>query len=171
MKVEAKKKKLRSIRPGTSRRGASGQASVEFILSITLLLLFIFGLVELLTFAYTISVLGDAAKEGVRVAIVRGADYSPSSGQNGPSSGAGSSCPNATSTTAPDVYSAVQNTAKASFHDVSGMTVDICYPDKTNAVPSRVLVQVSYPYKPLLGLGWGWATVTLRTQAAGRIAY
>jgi Flp pilus assembly protein TadG len=153
---------------------SSGQASVEFILTVALLTIFIFGLVEVLMFAYTVSVLGDAAKEGVRVAIVHGADYSPSSGQDGPTSGAGAACPNATSTTAPDVYTAVQNTAKVSFHDVSGMTINICYPDKSNAVPNRVQVQVSYPFKPLLGvLPWSgsWGTVTLSTAAEGRIAY
>lgn len=140
--------------------------------TVVLLMIFIFGLLELLMFGYTVNVLGDAAKEGVRTAIVHGADNSAST--DGPSVGATGSCPNATSSTAPDVYTAVQNTAKASFHDVSGLTVNVCYPDKTNAVPSRVQVQVSYPYKPLIAqLPWSasWRTVTLSTTAYGRIAY
>lgn len=169
-----RREKPRTLKNRFSLPRSSGQASVEFLLTVVFLMIFIFGLVELLMFAYTVSVLGDAAKEGVRVAVVHGADYTPASGQDGPSAGAGNTCPNATSTTAPDVYNAVQNIAKASFHDVSGITINICYPDASNDAPNRVQVQVSYPFKPLLGvLPWSasWRTVTLSTAAEGRIAY
>ena len=54
-----------------SRREDKGQAQVEFVLSIFLVLLTLLGIFELTMFIYTYSVLSDAAKEGVRYAIVQ----------------------------------------------------------------------------------------------------
>src|SRR5438046_10611008 len=67
-----------------------GQAMVEFALTIVLLMLMMFAVLELSIFIYTYSVLANAAKEGVRYAIVHGTDNSTPSG---PSSGSASSPP------------------------------------------------------------------------------
>lgn len=134
--------------------GSRGQAQVEFVLSILFVMLLIFGMFEVIMLLYTYNVLADAAKEGVRYAIVRGADST-------------APCPGCT----PSVTSVVTSWAKASFHDISGMTVTVSYPDGggSNAPPNRVQVQVSYPYKPFLNLGW--PAVKINAAAEGRIFY
>ena len=141
---------------------SSGQAQVEFILSIVFLLVLIFGMFEITMLIYTYNVLADSAKEGVRYAIVHGADSS------GP-------CPSSCS---PTVTQQVTAYAKNSFHDISGMAVTVSYPDANsgttppdpgNDPPDRVRVVVNYPFKPLLNLGW--PTVTVNAASEGRIAF
>ncbi len=137
--------------------GSRGQAQVEFVLSILFLLIFIFGIFEMTMFVYTYNVLADSAKEGVRYAIVHGSDSSNASG------------PGCADSSGTNVQAVVNNYAEYSFHDVSGMTVTTKWPDSSCVAPSRVRVTVSYPYKPLLNLGW--PTVTVNAAAEGRIVY
>ena len=134
----------------------AGQAQVEFILSIVFLLVLIFGMFEITMLIYTYNVLADSAKEGVRYAIVHG---------SGNSNGSGPGCSDASGA---NVQTVVENYAKYSFHDISGMTVTPSYLDSSCGAPSRVQVTVSYPFKPLLNLGW--PTVTVNAASEGRIA-
>ena len=143
------------------RRSERAQAQVEFVLSITFVLLLIFSIFELSMLLYTYNVLADSAKEGVRYAIILGKESTNSTSSNG-----SSQC-SSNSLTA--VYGRVCSYAAASFHDVTGMSVTVNYPDGSNAPTDRVQVQVSYPYKPLLNLGW--PTVTINAAAEGRIFY
>ena len=57
----------------SARRGEKGQAAVEFALTVVFLMLLIVGFVELVMMLHTYNVIADAAKEGVRYAIVHGA--------------------------------------------------------------------------------------------------
>jgi Flp pilus assembly protein TadG len=140
-------------------REERGQAQVEFALSIMVVLLTVFFAWELLMAMYTASVLADAAKEGVRYAIVHGSNSSLCSGPN-PSS------PCASDPTAAEVVNVVKNYARASLHDVSAITVSVTYPDGNNDPPSRVAVTVTYSYVPYINVPFA---PTLRTKAAGRI--
>jgi len=135
---------------------------VEFLLSILLVMFVIFWTFEMAMMIYTYNVLADAAKEGVRYAIVHGSENGISSG---PSSGMGSNC--ATNVSA--VQTVVINYAKASFHDVSAMTVTVCYLDGSNQSPNRIRVTVGYAYLPYIKLGW--SPPTIRAAAEGRIVY
>jgi len=145
---------------------SDGQAQVEFVLSILFLLLLIFGIFELIMLLYTYNVVADSAKEGVRYAIVLGSDST-----NGTTTSGSSSC----SGSPTGVYGRVCNYAATCFHDISGMTVTVSYPDggtsgnPVNAPTNRVQVTVSYPYRPLLNLGW--PSVTINAAAEGRIAF
>ena len=147
--------------------GASseGQAQVEFVLSIIFVVVLIFGIVELIMLLYTYNVLADSAKEGVRQAIVLGSDSS-----NGTTSNGSHTC-STTFTAAQSVYSTVCSYAATSFHDVTGMSVSVSYPDTSNAAGNRVQVTVSYPYKSLLGLAWETTTININAAAEGRIAF
>ena len=147
---------------GLSRRlrGERGEAQVEFALSIMVVLITIFFSWELLMAMYTASVMADAAKEGVRYAIVHGSSSSLCSGPN-PSN------PCAYDAPAAEVVNTVKNYAKASMHDTSAITVTVTYPDGNNQPPSRVAVVVTYQYVPYIRLGF--FTPTLTTKAAGRI--
>jgi len=137
-----------------------GQAQVEFMLSLIPLLLVIFGIFEMSLFLYTYNVVADAAKEGVRYAIILGSDSSNSTTDTG------GLC---SSTTLATVAGRVCTYAKESFHDTTNMSVTISYPDTGNTPPNRVRVTVSYPYRPLLNLGW--PSVTINAAAEGRVMF
>ncbi len=142
----------RSVKKGSrpSIRSASGEAAFEFIMSILTIMFVVFWMWELVMAVYTLNVLSDAAKEGVRLATV--------SGQS-----SGSGCPNSA------IVSRVQYYAKGTFHDISGMTVTVTFPDGNScASPNRVRVEVLYNYVPYMSLP---ITPALRTAAEGRIVF
>jgi len=162
---------FRSKKPGsiTWRRDSRGQAQVEFTLTIVFVLLLIFAIFELIMLVYTFNVVADSAKEGVRYAIVHGKNNTSPSGP---------SC----TTNCTDINNVVQAYARLSFHDTSSMVVTTDYtgggvngtdalgkPLTCNDAPCAVRVTVSFPFKPLLGLGW--PTVTVNAAAEGRIVY
>src|SRR5205823_10674133 len=114
----------------TVRGRESGQAIVEFALTLILLMLLMFALLELSIFIYTYSVLANAAKEGVRYAIVHGTDNSTPSG---PSSGSASSPPcTASSSNVTNVVNQAKNFAGFSLLSTSNVNVFVCYLDGDN---------------------------------------
>jgi Flp pilus assembly protein TadG len=145
-----------------------GQAAVEFALTITILVFLLVGMLELTMFIYTYSVLADAAKEGVRYAIVHGASGTDSSG---PTSGDASKTPWPACTTPAtgSLLSTVRTYAAASLHSTSSMNIYACYPDGSNKPGSGVQVSVNYPYQPLFGLGW--PKINVSANSAGRIMF
>lgn len=145
-----------------SKKGSQGQAQMEFILSILFLVLLIFGMLELILLVYTYSVLADSAKEGVRYAIVHGADSANCSGPGG----GGVIC---SDSSGQNVQTAVTQYAQYSFHNAAAMNVTVTYPDSSSVASSRVQVQINYPYQPFFGLGW--PSVTVKAAAAGRIVF
>lgn len=141
----------------------AGQATVEFALSVVFVMLLIVGIIEMSMLLYTYSVVADAAKEGVRYAVVHGTHNS---------SPVGPTCPCAAIDGAIGT-GVVKTYAQFSFHDTSTMTVTVTYPDATNPPanqsPNRVQVTVRYPYQPFFGLGW--PTVNVYANAEGRILF
>ena len=133
-----------------NRRRVRGQAAVEFILTLLFVFIVILGALEMIILVYTYTVLADAGKEGVRYAIVHGSN-------------------NPLCSTCLPIEGVVKNYARLSLHDTSAMTITVSYPDGTNTPPSRVSVQVAYPYHAFFGLGW--PTVTVNARAEGRIVY
>src|SRR5438477_3173442 len=102
-----------------------GQAMVEFALTIVLLILMMFAILELSIFIYTYSVLANATKEGVRYAIVHGVN---SGNASGPPSGAASSPPcTASSTNVTNVVNQVKSFAGFSVLNKSNVNVFVCY--------------------------------------------
>jgi len=145
----------------------SGQAIVEFALTVILLMLLMFALLELSIFIYTYSVLANAAKEGVRYAIVHGASNGTPSG---PSSGSASSLPcTASSTNVTNVVNQTKNFAGFTLLNTSNVNVFVCYLDGDNKFNSLVEVSVSYLYRPLFG--FNWPSVTVNANSAGRIVF
>ena len=149
------------LRP--ARRGKAGQAQVEFALVIVFLMLLIVGFIEVIMMMHTYNVLADAAKEGVRYAIVHGA---ANTGGCGPAS-----CTAITGSTG-----IVKTYAHNSMHDTTTMAVTVDYnPGGNNGAlacnksPCLVRVTVSYPYQPIFGLGW--PTVNVHAAAQGRIVF
>src|SRR5215471_10982844 len=106
----------------------------------------IFSCWELLMGMYTTAVLGDAAKEGVRFAIVKGST-------GGTSCGAGGTA-NPCSNDPFGVATQVKGFAQLSLHDVSKITINVQYLDTTNDPGNRVKVSISYQYVPYINLGF-----------------
>ncbi len=137
-----------------------GSALLEFSLSVWMHVLVTFLIFEFCMTVYTYSVLGNAAREGVRYAVVHGTDNSSCSG---PSSGCGDS-------TGSNVRSVVNGFAAVSFHDLSGMTVTPSWPDGTSTPSSRVVVTITYPYVPYLQVP-GFNAPTMKVTAEGRVVF
>lgn len=137
-----------------------GQSLVETALSLILSFSVAFLLFEASMFAYSYSVINDAAREGVRYAIVHGTD---SSNCSGPSSGCGDA-------SAANVVAVVKSYAATSFHDISKMTVTVSYPDTTQSQPlSLVVVTVDYTFIPYFK--FPALSSTLHLASKGRILY
>lgn len=146
------------------QRSERGASLIEFAMSFAVVIFLIFWMFEMIMVMYTYSTLTDAAKEGVRYAIVHGSN-------------------NPTTVTA--VKDRVQTFANLSLHDLSGMTVDVEYfkadgtqytdaggapLTSTGAVtpPDRVSVTVAYPFIPYIHLPW--TAPTIHATAQGRVA-
>jgi Flp pilus assembly protein TadG len=151
----------------TVRGRQGGQAIVEFALTLTLLMLLMFAILELSIFIYTYSVLANAAKEGVRYAIVHGANNgSPS----GPPTGSASSPPcTVSSSNVTNVVNQTKNFAGFSMLSTANVNVFVCYLDGNNKLNSLVQVSVNYLYRPLFG--FNWPSVRVYANSAGRIVF
>jgi Flp pilus assembly protein TadG len=151
--------------PVRLRKDEHGQAIVEFTMVIGFLVILVISILEMSLFLYNYAVLTDAAKEGVRYAIVHGSSTGTAM------SGTAETPPWSPCSTAATggVLSAVQAYAAASVHSTSGMNVDLCYPDGNNNPGSAVQVNVSYLYSPLFLTNW--ATVTISATSVGRIQF
>ena len=139
-----------------------GQASVEFALVLVIVMFVIFWAFELLMLLYTYTVMADAAKEGVRYAVVHGCGNSTCSGPCSPA------CSDATGA---NVATTVLGYAKESLHNTSNLSlgsgITVSYPDNSAEAPSRVQVVINYVYQPYFS--FGWTPPTISAAAEGRI--
>jgi hypothetical protein len=135
---------------------------IEFVLSFLVIMFLLFGIWEMIMVVHTMSVLSDAAKEGVRYAIVHGGGNANCSGPSPPET-----CTNP-DPTATNVVNVVKDWARYSFHDNRFLNVTVDYPDATTEAPARVRVEVAYNFVPYTALP---ITPTLRAAAEGRIVY
>ncbi len=142
------------------RRDQCGAMLIEFSLSVWTLFLVTFLIFEFCMTIYTYSVLGNAAREAVRYAIVHGTS---SSSCSGPSSGCADSGGS-------NVTAVVSNYSGIAFHDMRHMTVTASWPDGTSTPNSRVIVTIAYPYIPYLNVP-GFNAPTMHITAEGRIVY
>src|SRR5205807_2777543 len=103
-------------------QGQRGQALIESLLMLVVIITVVFWVFELGWLMYTYSVLANAANEGVRHSIVH---------SGGDAAG---------------TQAAVKTFATASLHDVTAITTAITFPDGSAAPPNRVRVAVTYVY-------------------------
>jgi Flp pilus assembly protein TadG len=123
--------------------GEDGQASLEMVASLLVVMSMMFWLFELSLFTYTCCVLNSAAQEGVRYATMHGTDSSSCSGPD-------TQCTNQTPYS--NVQAIVTAAASASLHNLSAMTVTVAYANGTAAVGNPVTVKVAYTYVPYVNL-------------------
>jgi Flp pilus assembly protein TadG len=140
--------------PVSRRSARRGSTLIEFAILVFVLLLVMFTGIELDRMVFVYTNLADAAKAGVRYAIVRG-----------------STRPSGASTQASPapVVSIVKSYITAV--NPSNVTVNVNYLDtgNNNDPGSRVQVLVSYTYDPWTG--FPFLAVTLRANSQGRIVY
>ena len=126
-------------------------------------------ILQMIMMMHAYTTLGDAAKEGIRYAIVHGTG-------NTNCSGPGTTTPPVTCPDLPgnNVKQAVRNFAALSFQTITNSNVTVSYnPNSANGasacnVPGcMVRVSVSYAYKPFFGLGW--PKINMNAAADGRI--
>jgi hypothetical protein len=137
-----------------------GQATLEILISLIAAFSLVFWLFELCMFAYTCSVLNEAAQEGVRYAIVHGTDSKICSGPD-------TTCTNQAPYS--NVQTVVTTAASASLHNISAMTVTVSYSNSTAAIGNPVAVSVAYTYVPYLNFPGLANALTFSSQ--GKILY
>jgi len=150
--------RARRLRHG---KGESGAVQIEFILSFLLIMFVIFGIWELVMVVHAMNVLSDAAKEGVRAAIVRG---TKNLGGNAAWDPIPAGCPFGSD----NIKCKVWDYARFTFHDLGPSTFDVVvsYPDGVTADGHRVRVVVSYEFVPYLALP---IRPRLQSAAEGRV--
>ena len=115
---------------------------------------------EVVMAVYTYSVIADAAREGVRYAIVHG---SKNSNCSGPVPAGFTACPDPSGA---NVTAVVRDYASYSFHDISAININVTY-DTYNTSPGRVQVAVTYNFIPYTAFPFH---PRLKATAVGRIA-
>lgn len=148
----------------TSERGTS---MVEFVMTLLIITFVLFLLVEFSLWVYAYNVMADAAKAGVRYAIVHGAN---STTPSGPICTSNCTMDVSCTTSSPNVgnvQNEVKKWAKFSVYSTSSINVTVCYLDGTNTAPGRVQVKVSNPTTAFFSRLWSSAAITATAQ--GRI--
>src|SRR6266403_88319 len=134
-------KNLRTSLAMVKKREQRGQALVEFALTILFIFLLFIGMLEMIFLMYAYNTIANAAKEGVRYAIVHGTGNTQCSGPGLPLGSPPIVCPDLTGA---KVQTVVTNFAGLSMQ--SGSTVVVDYnPNNANVAPCNVagcMVQV-----------------------------
>ncbi|MGH9775086.1 MAG: TadE/TadG family type IV pilus assembly protein [Candidatus Acidiferrales bacterium] len=113
--------------------GERGGTLIEFALVLTVLFMFMFGIIDLSRALYAYHFVGDAAREGVRFAMVRGSSCK--------------SYPSACPASAADVQNSVKNVPEGI--DPTAVTVTTTWTPNNNP-GSVVNVKVQYSFKFIL---------------------
>jgi TadE-like protein len=173
------RQKRRTIR----HQAQAGQAMVEFMLVVVVLVILFASFLQMIMLMYAYTTIADAAKEGMRYAVVHGTG-------NTNCSGPGTTGPppvTCSDTTGNNVVHAVIGdnagtipctptcgAAALSFQPITTAEVTVDYnPNGANGASAcnvagcMVRVTVNHTYKPLFG--FGWPKFNLRAAADGRI--
>jgi Flp pilus assembly protein TadG len=135
-----------------------GTVAIETAVGFMLMMAMLLGIMECSVMGYTYAVLEESAREGVRYAIVHGAD---SSSCNGPSTGCDA--------TAANVIADVHAYANTFAGTITGMSVVVTYPDGVSTGTSRVKVAITQTYVSVFHIPGISQTLTVSSE--GRILY
>jgi Flp pilus assembly protein TadG len=138
----------------------SGQSLVEFSLTALMTSITMLFVLEIGRMLLVYTAVADAAREGVRYAIVHGSSRATGSAQNdasGPSSNPA------------QVVTVIDNFAGTGPLTISRLVISVTYPGSSNAPGQTVNVSVVYPYDPLVT--YFPATLRLGSASQGVILY
>ncbi len=115
----------------------AGSSLIETAVAYLMMMMCVLGVIEGSLTVYTYAVYADAARHGVRYAMIHGSD---SSNCSGPTTGCGDPEAN-------NVVNVVTSYAQIYTAPVSGAKVSVSYPDSGGCTPpSRVIVTIKYSY-------------------------
>jgi TadE-like protein len=159
----------RKIRAMTARKHELGQAPVEFAFSVVFVIILIAGFIELFVLLYAYVSVGDAAKEGVRCAIVHGTLSNNCNGPGDPLK-VSISCKGSY----PDVINAITNYANASGQRIASGDITITYTNPAggsacSAPGCGVQVTIAHTYRPFFG--FAWPSARMHAAAKGTVTF
>uniref|UniRef100_A0A7C2WJA4 Pilus assembly protein n=1 Tax=Thermorudis sp. TaxID=1969470 RepID=A0A7C2WJA4_9BACT len=144
----------------THHRRARGQNLVEFALVVPVFLLFLFGTLEFGWLLYVDHQVTNAAREGARWAAVHGTRCE--------------AAPPCTLATTELVRQQILDRVRLPDPDALGVTLQVVDDANANGKPDpdeRVRVQVSYPFRPLIGYALPVTEVNLSANSTMRVHY
>jgi Flp pilus assembly protein TadG len=137
-----------------------GGALVEFTFIAVMLVVVMFGIVEMGRMVLVYTTVANAARAGARYAIVHGAERT-GTGVNG-ASGPGSTT---------QVQTVVTDFASAGLLDTTKLNIAVNYPNGLNTADSPVTVTVTYPYDAWVPYFRSLLSVTLGSTSEGVITF
>ena len=148
------------------RRQERGSTLIEFAISALILVMVVLGIVEISRMVLVSNAVANAARAGLRYAIVHGNDQ-----VGAPPC---PTCPSGPGNDPAQVVTVVKNFAGAAPLDksllVAGTTVKVRYLDGTNNPGSRVEVTVVYPFDPFMTY-FPLGTIRLGSVSRGVIVF
>ena len=146
-----------SERLGVCRlRSSEGGTLVEFSLTVLMLLMLMFGVVEMGRLVLVYTTIANSARAGARYAIVHGGDLT--TGASGPGNDPAA------------VLTVVKNFASAGTLQLSDSNISVRY-SPSNTAGSTVTVKVVYTYTPMLGYFNTLLNVSLGSTSQGVITF
>jgi hypothetical protein len=124
-----------------ARSPRSGQSLVEFSLVAFLTTIMLLFVIEISRMLLIYAAVANAAREGVRYAIVHGNTRPVGSAQNDASGPSGNP---------PQIISVIDNFAGTAPLSINLLVVSVTYPGASNAPGQAVNVSVVYPYNPFV---------------------
>ncbi len=146
--------------PARNPRRRSGQGLVEFSVTAFLTSITMLFVLEIGRMLLVYALVADAAREGVRYAIVHGSSRSTGSAQTDASGPAANPA---------QVVTVIDNFAGTGPLTTSRLVINVTYPGSSNAPGQTVNVSVVYPYDPLVT--YFPATLRLGSASQGVIIY
>ncbi len=141
---------------------------IEFVMTLLIITFVLFLLMEFSLWVYSYNVMADAAKAGVRYAIVHGSNSTIPSGPACTSNCTTVASCSSNSPNVGNVQNEVKKWAKFSVYSTSSINVTVCYLDGTNTAPGRVQVRISNPTTAFFSGLWR-STAPVTATAQGRI--
>lgn len=151
------------LRAQAARHPRSGALIVEFAIVLSVFIMLTLGAVDLQIGVYRSNMLAQAARQGVRQAIVHGELAAPAMTRWGPASYTG------TSGDGSQYANAVQPMLVG--FPANNVVVAVDWLDGSNAVGKRVRYTLTTTYKPVLGVFIGYPTITLKANSTMPITH
>ncbi len=143
-------------------RPEDGATLVEFALTAFMFVIMLLGVIEIGRMVVVYTALNDAARAGVRYAIVHGSDNTSTSISAGTYT-CGTSCTG--------VAQVVEQYASAGVINPSKLTTKVTLPGSSNAAGQKVQVTVTYTYDPFVSWFSSKLNVPMGTTSEGIIVF
>jgi Flp pilus assembly protein TadG len=122
--------------------GRGGQTLIEFSLVTFMTVLLFLAIVEISRMVLVYTTVANAARAGVRYAVVHGSNHT----------GAGANGPSGPGDNPPQVLTVIKNVASAGLLNTNALEITVNYPNASNVPGRPVSVKVIYPYDPFTSI-------------------